>query len=125
MTDHSDYVLMRLGLGVTAAEIATELEITPRHVRRIAKLAGWTPPPRRHTGPRTLRVLVPPEVWAALEARGGRSVEDTAWALLGMVADATRLGRERARAEAKRINGEAHWALGYLDALVAKIERVK
>jgi predicted transcriptional regulator len=117
-----EYITLRIEQGRTIDEIATELEITPRHVRRLAKAGGWTPPPRRHLGPRTLKVQVSAETYAALEKRGGRSVEDTAAALLALVADRDRLEAER---EASG-RGESHvWSAGYLDALVGRIAEVK
>ena len=118
------YIAMRLGAGITAAELAAELELTPRHVRRLAKAGGWTPPKRRHTGPRTIKVVVSPETYAALQSRAGRSVEDTAAALLRMVADAGKIAAERAKASEELVEMPA-WSAGYLDALVAGIERCK
>jgi hypothetical protein len=129
------YIVMRLGAGITATELATELELTPRHVRRLAKAGGWTPPKRKHTGPRTIKVVLDPETYAALERRHdlddslrGRRVEDTAAALLRMVADRDKLASERATAAQHRDiddTGGHAWAAGYLDALVAGIERCK
>lgn len=111
---------MALEQGRTIDELALELEITPRHVRRLAKAAGWTPKPRRYRGPRAIKVHCSPEVYAALEARGGRSVEDTAAALLDLVADADRIATERQAASSGSANSHA-WGMGYLDAFLARI----
>lgn len=125
------FVLLRIEQGATIDEIAIELEITPRHVRRLAKAGGWTPSPRKHTGPRTIKVTISAETYQALKARHdlndalrGRRVEDTAAALLGAVADKTKLANEREVAARSDAHGSA-WAAGYLDALVARIERVR
>ncbi len=112
------YIAQALEQGKTIDELATELEVTARHARRLAKAAGWVPGPRRYAGPRVLKVRVAPEVYAAIEARGGRSVEDTIEALLAIVADAQACQATRENA----LKGDSHaWAAGYLDAFVARI----
>jgi hypothetical protein len=122
-----EYIVAALVRGVTVDELATELEITPRHVRRLAKAGGWTPPPRKHSGPRTLKIGVSPETYAALAARGGKSVEDTAGLLLKLTADAPELQRRIERAEQGRVDDArgGHWAAGYLEQLVEEIKRAR
>ena len=117
------YIAEALTHGRTADELARELEISTRHVRRLAKAGGWVPPPRVHTGRRTLRVSVSHETYEALRCRGGRSVEETAAALLVEVASASELHRQREAAASPDVSPS--WSAGYLDALVGRIERVR
>lgn len=122
-----EYITARLAAGVTIEELARELELTPRHVRRLARSGGWAPGPRRHTGPRTIKVKVSGDTYAALEARGGKSIEETAAALLLIVADKDKIAERRGRAEAGRTERQhgGDWAAGYLDALLGGIEAIK
>lgn len=122
-----EYITAQLAAGRTIDELATELALTPRHVRRLAKAGGWTPAPRRHTGPRTIKIYVSAETYAALQNRGGKSVEDTAAALLKITADAPELQRRIERAEQGRVDDTrgGHWAAGYLEQLVEEIKRVR
>lgn len=131
MSDVTTRIAARLAAGETVEQIAAAEQITPRHVRRLARAGGWSPSPRKHVGPRTIKIKISAEVYAALEARHeiedarrGRRVEDTAAALLGAVADKTKLANEREVAARSDAHGSA-WAAGYLDALVARIERVR
>lgn len=107
-----DEIVAALRAGTPADTLAAELGVTPRHVRRLARAAGWRPAPREYAGSRKLVILVPAELYREL----GPAPEREAARIL----EAARPSRLARAAEIVADKTPA-WACGYLSALAREI----